>query len=88
MKQKIIFSVILSTVAFISQAQVSPEQISATHSDSCWYFNFNYPTPKISSNKGTLIVTLILAQTIYQTTHERVATAHAVDDVCEVVAGR
>ena len=57
MKQKIIFSVILSTVAFISQAQVSPEQISATHSDSCWYFNFNYPTPKISSNKGTLIVT-------------------------------
>ena len=57
MKQKIILSVILSAVAFISQAQVSPEQISATHSDSCWYFNFNYPTPKISSNKGMVIVT-------------------------------
>ncbi|MBO7301235.1 MAG: hypothetical protein J6U58_00825 [Bacteroidaceae bacterium] len=57
MRQKIIFTVILSAMIFIAQAQISPEQYSATHSDSCWYFTFDYPTPKISSNTGMVIVT-------------------------------
>ena len=57
MKQKIIFTVILSALALVSQAQISPEQYSAEHSDSCWYFTFDYPTPKIASGKGMVIVT-------------------------------
>lgn len=49
---------ILSALAFASSyAQVSPEQYNATHSDSCWYFTFDYNTPKMPSNEGMLVVT-------------------------------
>ena len=57
MKQKIFFTALIIAITSISQAQISPEQYSAIHSDSCWYFTFDYPTPKISSNKGMVIVT-------------------------------
>lgn len=47
-----------SALAFVtSQAQISPEQYNAVHSDSCWYFTFDYNTPKMPSNEGMLVVT-------------------------------
>lgn len=57
MRQKTFLTIILSATIFISKAQISPEQYSAIHSDSCWYFTFDYPTPKIASNEGLVIVT-------------------------------
>ena len=57
MKQKIFLTSILIAITSISQAQISPEQYSATHSDSSWHFTFDYPTPKIASNEGVVIVT-------------------------------
>ena len=57
MKQKIFLTLILIAIAHTSQAQISPERYSAIHCDSSWHITFDYPTPKIASNEGVVIVT-------------------------------
>ena len=57
MKQKFTFAALLVAVCNIASAQFSPENYTATHSDSSWHFTFDYDIPKPSSNDGMLIVT-------------------------------
>lgn len=59
MKRKIFFTLLLATACSTLIAQTSPAGYSATHSDSCWYFSFDYDTPKIPSSEGMLVITHI-----------------------------
>lgn len=55
MKFKLFFFALLFACA--ASAQITPEKYSTTHSDSCWYFTFDYDIPQIPSNDGMLVVT-------------------------------
>lgn len=57
MKFKIFLSTLLAMGIISSQAQISPERYSTSHSDSCWHFAFEYDTPKVPTNEGMLVVT-------------------------------
>lgn len=57
MKRKILFTALLLATTYFSYAQISPERYNVAHSDSCWYFTFDYNNPKPKSNEGMLVVT-------------------------------
>ena len=57
MKQKFTIAALLVTICNIANAQFSPRDYTATHSDSSWHFTFDYDIPKPSSNDAMLIVT-------------------------------
>ena len=57
MKQKLTITMLLLAICSISRAQFAPEDYTAIHSDSCWYFTFDYDTPKPGSDEGMVIVT-------------------------------
>ena len=57
MKQKLHITALLATLCSVATAQFAPEDYTAIHSDSSWYFTFNYDTPKPGSDEGMLIIT-------------------------------
>lgn len=59
MKRRFILSIMLIATALIARAQMSPENYDVMHSDSCWYFTFDYDTPKMPKDEGLLVVTHI-----------------------------
>ncbi len=57
MKQKVIIATLLVIVCNVAKAQFAPEEYTAVHSDSSWYFTFDYNTPKPASGEGMVIIT-------------------------------
>lgn len=57
MKQKLITAFLAAVACCPSISQTTPESYKATHSDSCWYFSFDYNTPKVASDEGMLVIT-------------------------------
>ena len=57
MKQKFTIAALLVAVCSTAGAQFAPEDYTAIHSDSSWYFTFDYDTPKPGSDEGMLIIT-------------------------------
>ena len=57
MKRRFILSIMLIATTLIARAQMSPENYDVMHSDSCWYFTFDYDTPKMPKDEGLLVVT-------------------------------
>ena len=57
MRLKTLFTTILAAICGLACAQVTPSRYKTAHSDSCWYFTFDYNTPKVASNEGMLIIT-------------------------------
>ena len=57
MKQKTFITLLLLTVHICASAQISPISTATAHSDSCWYFTFDYDTPDVHRNEGVIIVT-------------------------------
>lgn len=54
-----LFSAALLAVAIATQAQFSPKNYDAMHSDSCWHFTLDYDTPRMPKDEGMLVVTHI-----------------------------
>ena len=52
MKRRFILSIMLIATTLIARAQMSPENYDVMHSDSCWYFTFDYDTPKMPKDEG------------------------------------
>ena len=71
MKQKFIIAALLVAMCDIANAQFSPEDYTAMHSDSSWHFTFDYDIPKPSSNEGMLIVTHLCTPDTCISTAER-----------------
>lgn len=59
MKRKILITALLAAAACLANAQISPENCSVAHSDSCWYFTLGYDNPKPKRDEGMLVVTHI-----------------------------
>ena len=57
MKQKFTIAALLIALCSTAGAQFAPEDYTAVHSDSSWYFTFDYDTPKPGSDEGMLIIT-------------------------------
>ena len=57
MKQRLSVITLLLATAGTVLAQFAPEEYTAVHSDSSWYFTFDYDTPKPAPGVGMLIVT-------------------------------
>ena len=57
MKQKLTITALLFALCNVASAQFAPEEFIAVHNDSCWYFTFDYNTPKPGSDEGMLIIT-------------------------------
>ena len=57
MRRNIFLFALLTFACAESHAQITPENYTAVHNDSCWHFTFGYNTPKIPSNEGMLVVT-------------------------------
>ena len=71
MKQNFTIAALLVTICNIANAQFSPRDYTATHSDSSWHFTFDYDIPKPSSNDGMLIVTHLCTPDTCISTAER-----------------
>ena len=71
MKQKFIIAALLVAMCDIANAQFSPEDYTAMHSDSSWHFTFDYDIPKPSSNEGMFIVTHLCTPDTCISTAER-----------------
>ena len=71
MKQKLTITTLLITLCSVASAQFAPEDYTAIHSDSSWYFTFDYDTPKPASNEGMLIVTHLCTPDTCISTAER-----------------
>ena len=71
MKQKFTITALLVAVCSIANAQFTPEDYTTTHSDSSWYFTFDYDTPKPASNEGMVIVTHLCTPDTCISTAER-----------------
>lgn len=71
MRQKFIITVLLVATCSIANAQFSPEDYTTVHSDSSWYFTFDYDIPKPSSNEGMVIVTHLCTPDTCISTAER-----------------
>ena len=73
MIQKIIIAFLFGAVTATAHSQIVPKGYSATHSDSCWHFTFDYDTPKPASGEGMLIVThLCTPDTCISTTEKHI----------------
>lgn len=59
MKQRLFIALLLAFAYSSANSQVSPNGTATAHSDSCWYFTFDYDTPDVKRNEGVLIVTHI-----------------------------
>ena len=59
MKQRFLTALLLAALYSTADAQVTPQSTAATHSDSCWYFTFDYDTPDVRRDEGILVVTHI-----------------------------
>lgn len=59
MKRILLLSALLVATLLDAKAQMSPENYDVMHSDSCWYFTFDYDTPKMPKDEGLLVVTHI-----------------------------
>lgn len=57
MKQKLSIIALFIAISSAASAQFFPEEYTAVHSDSSWYFTFDYDTPKPGSDEGMLIIT-------------------------------
>lgn len=57
MKQRLHITALLVAICSAASAQFFPEDYTAVHSDSSWYFTFDYDTPKPGTDEGMLIVT-------------------------------
>ena len=57
MKQKFTIAALFLSLCGTAGAQFAPEEYTAIHSDSSWYFTFDYDTPKPGSDEGMLIIT-------------------------------
>ena len=57
MKQRLSVIALLLAAAGTVFAQFAPEEYTAVHNDSSWYFTFDYDTPKPAPGVGMLIVT-------------------------------
>ena len=71
MKQKLTITTLLLTMCSVTSAQFAPEDYTAIHSDSSWYFTFDYDIPKPASNEGMLIVTHLCTPDTCISTAER-----------------
>ena len=58
MKQRLsVITLLFLATASTAVAQFAPEEYTAVHSDSSWYFTFDYDIPKPAPGEGMLIVT-------------------------------
>ena len=58
MKRKRVLFLFMLMMAVTLQARIIvPDSYTAVHSDSSWYFTFDYDTPKPGTDEGMLIVT-------------------------------
>lgn len=71
MKQKFTITALLVAACSIANAQFAPEDYTTAHSDSSWYFTFDYDTPKPASNEGMVIVTHLCTPDTCISTAER-----------------
>ena len=71
MKQKLTITALFLAMCGIAGAQIVPEDYTAIHSDSSWYFTFDYDTPKPGSDEGMLIITHLCTPDTCISTAER-----------------
>ena len=71
MKQRLHITALLVAICSIASAQFVPEDYTAVHSDSSWYFTFDYDTPKPGTDEGMLIVTHLCTPDTCVSTAER-----------------
>ena len=71
MKQRLSIAMLLFTLCSVASAQFVPEDYIAIHSDSSWYFTFDYDTPKPGTDEGMLIVTHLCTPDTCISTAER-----------------
>ena len=71
MKQRLSAIALLLAAAITASAQFAPEDYTAVHMDSSWYFTFDYDIPKPSPGEGMLIVTHLCTPDTCISTAER-----------------
>ena len=71
MKQKLSIIALFIAICSAASAQFFPEEYTAVHCDSSWYFTFDYDTPKPGSDEGMLIITHLCTPDTCISTAER-----------------
>ena len=71
MKQRLSAIALLLAAATTASAQFAPEEYIAVHSDSSWFFTFDYDIPKPAPGEGMLIVTHLCTPDTCISTAER-----------------